>query len=68
MISLVILGKLSQQSTAPVAAKAVRSSWQVPVQNASLSEGQNLVKRQIQGGGSRFWQTTAPTTTANTLE
>ncbi|WP_139924707.1 hypothetical protein [Hymenobacter sp. DG01] len=69
MISLVVAGKLTQQSHV-ASASADRTVWQIPAQNASFFESQNAVKRKTnQGGGGHFWQATAPTTVhATSLE
>lgn len=68
MLSLVVIGKINQQ-TASSRVVADKNSGQLPVQKASLFQSSTAVKRKIEGGGSRFWQSTAPSVvTAGNLE
>ncbi|AHJ95977.1 hypothetical protein [Hymenobacter swuensis] len=70
MLSLVVIGKINQSASVTASvAKAGNSTLQLPVQNASFFHHTTSVKRKIEGGGSRFWQATAPAAvTANTME
>jgi hypothetical protein len=68
MLSLVVIGKINQQASSSVAA-ASKNSVQLPVQRASFFQQSTAVKQKLSGGGSRFWQSTAPTViTASNLE
>ncbi|WP_460615105.1 hypothetical protein [Hymenobacter seoulensis] len=70
MIGLIVAGKFTKQGEqSSVQAAATKTIWQIPVRSASFFHNQPPLKRQVtQGGGSHFWQSTAPTTVSTTLE
>ncbi|SNR78055.1 MULTISPECIES: hypothetical protein [Hymenobacter] len=63
LFSLVILGKVAkQQSFTVTTAKASRIGLQAPIRSASMLNSRLAAKSEVSGGGSYFWQTTAPVT------
>ena len=70
MIGLIVAGKYTRQmEQLPAEAAATKTVWQIPVRSASYFRTQPAIKQKVlPGGGSHFWQATAPTPVSTTLE